>query len=257
MTRTRWMTAAAAALIVTPLAMADGEHADILVGAQNGKIVTLGEEPAENFFLSQVFESEMPDTYFTDDPGFNNDESDDFPAGITTLTPDTALNFNIKAVTPIGGGSAANLFFWDGTGSAAFAPVSDGTTLTVSKATGPSTSDTAVADGGSSDVSGFTIDTTSSTGKLHKHIDFFMLDSVGVSDNIADGLYVLPLELTQTGLNSSDPFFIVFATEGIEESVHEAGADWVAANLVPEPTSFALLGLGGIALLARRRRTAA
>lgn len=256
MTHPRWIAAAAAAaMIAAPFASASEEHADILVGAQNGKLVTLAEDPAENFFLSQVYEGEMPAaSYFTDDPGFNNDESDDFPAGIATLTPDTALNFNIKAVAPIGGGTAANLFFWDGSGAAAFTPVSDGTTLTVSKATGPTSSLTAVADGSANDVSGFTMDTTSSTGKLHKHIDFFMLDSIGGIDSIADGLYVLPLELTQSELDNSDPFFIVFATDGIDESVHEAGVDWVAANLVPEPTSLALLGLGGLALIARRRR---
>lgn len=251
-----WMTAAAA-LIAAPLTTAqttEHVHADILVGAQGGQIVTLFEPALETFELAQVFEAEIPATFFTSDPGFNNDEVIEFPAGVGALLPDTPLHINIKAVTPVGGGTAANLFFWDGIGTASFAPVSDGTTFTISNPTGPTTADTAVADGGSSDVAGFSFTTADAAGQVHKHFNFYMLDSLGGTSGIADGLYILPLELTQTGLDSSDPFFIVFATEGIGEPAHEAAADWATVNLVPEPGSaFALLAGAGL-IAARRRR---
>lgn len=251
----RWITAAAATLIAAPFAQAGvGEvHADILVGAQDGKIVTLIEPTLETFELTQIFEAELPSSFFTSDPGFNNDEVAEYPAGVDALQPNTPLNINVKAIVPVGGGKASNLFFWNGTGTASFAPVSDGTTLTLSNPTGPTSADTAVADGGTSDVAGFSFTTADGSGGVHKHFNFYMLDNLGGTSGIAGGVYILPLELTQTGLGNSDPFFIVFATEGIGEPIHEAGADWASVNLVPEPSS-AIALIAGTGLLAARRR---
>ncbi len=258
-TRSRWLAAVCCAGCTCLGASANAQeehahaHADILLGSQDGQIVTLAETGPEIFEISRVFEAELPDSYFTDDPGFNNDEGEEFPAGIGALIANEAVSFDFVAMA-LPNQTPSNLLFWDGTGVApSFAAISDGTTFNASTPTGPFSFDVATADGGSSDVAGFDIDTTSAVGTIHKHINFFLLDSSSETANIADGIYLVGLRLAQAGLSSSDPFYLVFATEGIDEEIHEAAVGFVETVLIPEPTTAGLLAVGGW-LIARRRR---
>ncbi|MBM4008163.1 MAG: hypothetical protein FJ285_01030 [Planctomycetes bacterium] len=88
------------------------------------------------------------------------------------------------------------------------------------------------------------------TEGLDLHPNFTISGDAG-NDPIA-GIYLLAMQASASGFNSSDTFWVVFNL-GSDEADHDAAIDWVQGNLVPAPGAVALLVLAG-ATRGRRRR---
>jgi len=168
----------------------------------------------------RAFGSEMTllgNAPFADEPGLFGESS--FPA--------MNLGFNVRNA----------LLEWNG--SAFVDPASEQMTIEF----GPNSVMTPANVGGFQ--AGFTMPIAA--GGFDEHYDFSM--PVGTESAI----FLLELELTSdTGVGTSRPFWIVF-NNGLSEPEHDAAIEWVEMNLVPAPGAVALLGLGGVMAMRRRR----
>lgn len=102
------------------------------------------------------------------------------------------------------------------------------------------------------------IGTTDSDGDLHQH-PTFQLRTTGAGDP-ADGGYLAEFQIASTGLTTSESFWVLFQ-KGIDDPtyddmIHEAEEQF-GLVVIPEPTTLALLGLAGVVMTTRRRRSAA
>jgi PEP-CTERM motif len=79
------------------------------------------------------------------------------------------------------------------------------------------------------------------------HFDFILNGST-------PGIYLLEMTLftDATGIADSQKFWTVFNYD-LSETEHDAAIDWVEQNLVPAPSSLALLAFGGLVAWRRRR----
>ncbi|MEC7696836.1 MAG: PEP-CTERM sorting domain-containing protein [Planctomycetota bacterium] len=210
----------------------------------------------------------------------------------SALTPNTDLTFELLHMEHDGVDS--NLLFWDFSAydpttvdedDVTFVPVS-GSTLTISDLSDPLIN--AVADGSGSDVSGFTIGTTDSTGGLHEDMQIEIADASGIDTD--PGIYLWSMEFDLGGIHS-DPVYFLAMTVGIDmsgnvpfddsnfnandseeleeafENMMGAAEHYVAEEFgaggghdhgaaVPEPSTLAmtLMGLIGAFACVRRRR---
>lgn len=209
------------------------------------------------------YESEAPG-----EPGFRastqatlNNPALTTPANTyTALSGSTALTFTFEPMSV--DGQARNLFFWDGVGAVAFAPVASSVSLGLQKQGGGGW--LASINGGSAGViSGNTIQTTGATGSVHTHL-FTSIDDAGAAP--AQGFYLYSLRLQMNGYASSDPLYFVFgaydplalapqfADFAAFETAHGLAEGWVESNLVavPEPSALVLAGLGLAAVVGAR-----
>jgi len=136
-----------------------------------------------------------------------------------------------------------DLKFWTGTG---FGPVPDLETLVVIRGS------TRTAGTGTGQLETLNLRTFSSNDDIHLHLDS-VLNAPGGTHT--EGVYLLTakLESSATGVEDSDLFYVAFLL-GEDELAHEEAVDFLNTNVVPEPASFAAIGLGMMALLKRRRR---
>jgi len=242
--KTKSLITLASLTVVSSIASA--QHADLLVIRDDAGNLLTGQYDFDTGSIvntnTRVYEGEFDQFGTTDEPGFNALSSSNIPAGFQALPAISELTFNANAFSI--GNQVANLFFWDGTGEVDFTQSSNA--LTISKA--PSNIFNATLDGGSSDVDGFAIDTTSSDGFLHKHIDAGLMD---ISES-AHGFYLWSFDLTIDG-STTDPIFFVHGFGLEDEVAHEAAIDWVNGNLVPAPGALSMLALGGLTATRRRR----
>jgi len=242
-TKTLSAVATLAALSISTLASA--QHADLLVIRDDAGNLVTGQYDFDDGSVvntnTRVYEGEFDAFGTTDEPGFNALSGSNIPVGYQALSGNTALSFDARSFSI--GETSANLFYWDGQGEVNFGAAAN--TLTISKA--PSSIFSATLDGSDSSVEGFDIDTTSSDGFMHKHID------AGLSDISASahGFYMWSLTLEHES-DSTDPIFFIHGFGLEDEEAHEMAIDWANANLVPAPGSVALL-LGLPALWTRRR----
>ncbi len=172
--------------------------------------------------------------YTTTEPGFFNAGSNapgllgaTNPVGSLPLEPGesamvTNVSFTLAGVT-------SDLFYWDGLGAVNF--VDSSATLAI----GP-IEDTAGLD-----------------GSIDDH-PIFDIDDPDSNDLPLGGIYLAPLKAQLEGLGLSDTALVLFVTgEEFEESV-ELAEEYLARQLVPEPSAIVLLGLAaGVGLVGLRR----
>jgi hypothetical protein len=242
-----WRRPLAAVFLIAAAALAPhakAQHAgDILLATTpTGQLTTLGIR-----VYGVEFEPLELGEYVATNPGV--DRATVYPAGFGTLPGRTSLSFTLE---PFGPAAAAEstLWFWDGEGATAnFAALTDGTQFKVSRGTS-----SAIVQGGTDPVEGFSLGTTSIAGSIHVH-PFFILSGPS-GDDPAAGVYAVSMSFSMPGRAASDPVFLLFAAPGLDGTampLATAWADGVAA--IPEPESIALL-LAGTLVVAWRVRPA-
>lgn len=235
---------AAAGLAAAGLAFgAHAQHADIEVFNDNGTLVLLD---------GPLFEGEFGDegaSFTTINPGFAS-EPDEAPGlGFLTIPNGEQISFNVLE----------ELFYWDGS------QVTTVPTDHFVRLQQGSTADLQVdVDGTTGFQSGYVFgeegeatnsDEEPEDGGFHSHITFEVLQGAGPSAGTVAGAYGIVLELEGSSLDKSDPFGILL-NFGLDEGDFESAEDSFAA-FIPEPTALAIAGVGGLVLLARRRKNQA
>ena len=200
-------------------------HSDVEFSYSNDMIdIEFGSE-------GQVFEGDMPATGpltgFTNEPGFGSETLEGLGIG-----PSDLISYNVLGP----------LVYHDGAG---FVP----TTATIAGDDQPDAGVVVIsADTTGADGLGGLIGQADSIGDFHVDLGW------DLSDGASAGAYgvLLNLDTDASDIANSDPFFIVF-NFGLEEGPFEGAVEQFAA-VVPEPISLAVVGVGGLLLLTRRRR---
>jgi hypothetical protein len=181
------------------------------------------------------------------------------PSGVyTALAASTPLTFNFQPITI--GANTRNLYFWDGIGAVSFAPVGSNVQLGLTKAGGGGW--TQAVDGLSNSViAGNALQNTTPSGTAHTHLLTSIAQGGGAPDQ---GFYLTSLQLQMSGYTSSDPIFLVYGAFNPTgwtqqqfddfDAAHGLAMDWVQVNVVPEPSTCALLTLTVAAVPFARRR---
>jgi hypothetical protein len=224
----------------------------------NGQIVTNGYDDGTQVFDvgHRVFDYTLGADFpnFTMDPGFNALANNGLPGtgsnvqgqGANTST----LLFNVLS----------DLRYWNGSGGVSFGAVPSGEKLDWHLGPTPGGSDVIVGTG-TGVQPGLAISTTASDGSLHVHLAATL--QAGSNPNPADGIYLVEIQLHDTNTNpafsiaNSLPFWIIY-NQNLDSGVggpQDQAVDWVNANLVPEPATCVLAGIGGLfGLMVWRRK---
>ncbi|MEM9420325.1 MAG: PEP-CTERM sorting domain-containing protein [Planctomycetota bacterium] len=234
-------TLGAAALAAVGLACsAHAQHADIEVFNDNGTLVVLD---------GPLFEGNFGDegaAFTTINPGFASepDEVDDL--GFLTIPDGEEISFNVLK----------ELFYWDGSSVAAvptdhFVRLQQGSTLDLRvDIDGTTGFQTGYVFGEEGEAVNSMADPE--PGGFHSHITYELLQGAGPAAGDVAGAYGFVLELEGSTLDTSDRFGVLL-NFGLEEDDFENGVSSFAA-FIPEPTALAITGIGGLMLLARRRK---
>jgi len=225
---------------------ASAQHADLLLIKDDaGNLLTGQYDFGTNQIVNtntRVYEGEFDAFGTSDEPGFNALSESFIPTGYLALDANSPVSFDANTFQI--GSSSANLYHWDGNGPVNFTAANN--SLTISKA--PSILFSSVLDASDTNVDGFDIDSTSSEGFLHKHIDLGLTD-ISAS---ANGFYLWSISIS-IDASTTEPIYFVHGFGVDDEIAHEAAIDWTNTNLVPAPGSLAIL-LGLPAMTYRRRR---
>ena len=209
----------------------------------------------------RVFEAEMGDvgdTFIADEPGFAHPANDaDLPAGVDSLTEGDEIF--VRGLDVTDQGTTAPLFYWGPTSISdpvSFAPAA-GTTFTIR-----------------TDFPNQKVGEAGAGGGFDDH-PFFELTDGGALP--AAGIYLGSFEHQIGGFNPAPQSYLVMGTEGLItadflgitkdefnmlsdddldealEMVIEMGVEYVETNIIPEPSSLALLGISLLAMMLRRR----
>jgi len=224
------------------LTRAQAHFGGIIIQLQDGYLITGldNEEPGSvPFWDVRSFASFFSPGYYSDLPSFLSLR--DAPAGTQPLPPATAIYWDFLPMTV--GGYTSNLLYWNGQGTT-IEDVSFGPVPVPPGVTDVTMGIYNITDGGSAIVSdtpemvpGALIGVTDNTGsrlRLHRH-NFFLLDDADGSPttNVAEGVYLIALQLRMPGYGTSRPFFVVpgtFALISQSPVSLNAAADWVQQN---------------------------
>ncbi|QDU58648.1 hypothetical protein [Aeoliella mucimassa] len=239
------------AMLVGAIAAPANAHTDVLIARQESKLVTGATDFSSASMGQRVFSEDLAlwvDGWGATAPGFGALGNEALlPTGIERLPGSEQVEFSVPAVRLSGGSESQTLWYWDGIGDVQFGEVPTGHSLGITGSV-----DQLFVDEQSTDLHGFPIATTSSTGSLHQHL-LFELAGEGGSDS-QDGLYLLPMELSMAGLEPAEPVYLLF-NKGLDGAVREQAAEWVATHQVPEPaTGCMLLLVGGLGVLLLGKR---
>jgi hypothetical protein len=255
----RWFSflAVAAVLIIFHAGAAARADLDISPRVVSGRIATYGFDdglpPASALTpdVHRVFEFGFEDPLSpnsTEDPGVHAlaTTSGFIPSG---LPNGAKMGFDVFT----------NLLYWNGTGAVSPGAVPSGETLQLGLGS------TVTVGSGPGFYAGFLIGTIGSDGDqgLHVHLNS-TLNGVGAVDP-ADGIYLIGMQLRLMqadgttpfpGIDASLPFYVLYDHGAAAGAIEDAVA-YAEANLVPEPPTIVLSGLGGLLVAGggwRRRR---
>lgn len=199
---------------------------DISLVISAGQLVTTKvSEDGSPLGPSRVFSGVLTDVlgeWYTDEPGIQIEDG--------TFTPGTDLRLYFsRALRQWNGSSFASVA--GGTISATFGPVSN-----------------SIATPGSDVNSGNLLFPVEALGGLHDHPDWVL---AGHTPSGGAEFFLVEARFSYDGSIDSDPLYIVFGLNATESELEDIEA-WVESNVIPTPSSFALLAIAGLA--ARRRR---
>jgi hypothetical protein len=193
---------------VTLSAAASAQHADIYAFNDAGKIGVAQYNYEQSAILpNRVFGGRFDSLYSVNDPGFSA-----LSTG-STLPGGKALSWDFLPMTAMG--YTSTLLYWDGVGESANFGATPTPDYSLSLYGG---NGSASADGGDTLVSGASIGNTSASGAIHQHRYFFLDDNGdGLNTTLPlSGYYLIAMQLRIDGLQTSDPFFMVWGTPGSE-----------------------------------------
>jgi hypothetical protein len=200
MLRTFIVTLAVLALGSAALA----QHSDIYPFNDTGQVGVAQYSYEQSAILpSRVFGGRFDSFYSVNNPGFTA-----LSTG-ATLPGGKALSWDFLPITALG--YTSTLLYWDGQGETANFGATPTPDYSLSLYGG---NGSAAADGGDTLVPGASIGTTSASGAIHQH-RYFFLDDNGDGQNTTlplSGYYVIAMQLRIAGLETSDPFFLVWGT---------------------------------------------
>jgi hypothetical protein len=208
------------ALFLTSTARADILEGDVRLTVESGRLMTglisedgLTVTPGVRVFYGELG-LDVPNA--GEDPGFKAEPG--------TFAPGVAIGFGFNRALRV----------WNGTD---FSSIMGSMTMSFATEsfTTPS-SDTFVA--------GFSIP-VDANGEFHHH-PFFTLNAPA-----ADGIYLIDISLTGTGLAGADPIWMLW-NQNMDTATAEAAYDY-ATTTIPAPAGFAVASVGAASLLRRRR----
>lgn len=232
-----------------------GQHSDVLVQVLDGKLTTgvADFDSGINTLGARVYTSAFPLSFAVNNPGFNAVGSGGvaMPPGADPLPVSSDLFWDFLSMTS--GAVRSNLLYWNAVGTAvAFGPTPAATYgLSLYGLSGGVLTGVR-ADGTDQDVTGNSIGRTSSTGGLHQHRFFFLDDDLDPNDasTPATGIYLIAMQLRMAGVETSAPFYLLFATPGVSlETLGATARPWVEANvdaLIPPPLAGDYTGDGAV-----------
>ncbi|QDS98732.1 hypothetical protein [Adhaeretor mobilis] len=216
--------------LVTNAHLCLAQHTDILIQDVGDRLTSgdadfdTGQWTLGARIYSQVFDSD----FAVNDPGWNalGTGSPDLPDGAEALPANTDLSWDFLPLKI--DGTAANLFFWDGTGNVQFGALPAPTyALSLQSKSG-----FIAADGSNQLIQGGVIQDTDSIGSIHRHRFFFLDDGDGdLGVDPQDGIYLFSIRARMEGLDRSKPFYFLFGTPGSTTAALTSAQQWSDANL--------------------------
>lgn len=235
---------------IVPYATGTGAGATLLAGGYDDS----GELPTELMLNTFGYDFGETEAYFAGHPGFNN-----VSAFTTGVFPNDGKLPSGSLVLSIFQGTYGSLRYWDGSGTPSFLPVTGGVEVNLNRG-GSNLRVGAFTSSGSLTIASIP-GVGPSAGRVHQHLTA-SIGSGGSGSSFGllgadDGLYAFGAMLSIGGL-VSDPIYFVF-NQGMSEEIHAEGINFYSAQVVPEPSSVALAGLGvavlaGAALRRRMRK---